>query len=269
MKLQSLPKSWIKRFIRRLIGNPADIFPFQATESERNAFAAQLQSDIARVFFSRQGRPAHKWVHYLAIYERHFAPFRNKPVRMLEIGVSYGGSLELWRTYFGPNATIFGIDIEPKCASRVDPPNQVRIGSQEDPDFLVSVINEMGPPDIILDDGSHIAAHQLTSFRTLFPLLNKGGLYAIEDTHSAYWRESGGGLGRRQTAVGLAFQIIDDMHAWYHGQPTRTPAKTEITGIHVYDSLIVIEKGDKSPPRHVYSGGDPKIAETQASSRDA
>jgi cephalosporin hydroxylase len=259
MKLHSLLKSWIKRFVRRLIRSPADIFQFQATQIERAALARESQSDMARLFFERKGRPAHKWVHYLDIYERHFAPFRQKPVRMLEIGVSYGGSLELWRSYFGAEATIFGVDIEPKCASRVDAPNQVRIGSQRDPDFLASVVAEMGRPDIILDDGSHVACHQLASFRTLFPLLRTGGLYVIEDAHSAYWAESGGGYGRRDTAIGLAFQIIHDMHAWYHGKATRTTAKTEIDGIHVYDSMIVIEKGNKSPPRHMYSGCDPNI----------
>jgi len=52
---------------------------------------------------------------------------------MLEIGVSFGGSLEMWREYFGPEATIFGIDIDPECANRFARPNQVRIGSQDDP----------------------------------------------------------------------------------------------------------------------------------------
>ncbi len=68
-----------------------------------------------------------------------------------------------------------------------DAPNQVRIGSQDDPAFLRSVIDEMGSPDIILDDGSHVSDHQKISFETLWPLLKVGGLYVIEDLHTAYF----------------------------------------------------------------------------------
>src|SRR5690349_839743 len=94
------------------------------------------KTDLGDIFFSHSGRLIHKWAHYLDHYDRHFAKYRNTPVKMLEIGVSKGGSLEMWREYFGPQAVIYGIDVDPECASRVDAPNQVRIGSQDDPTFL-------------------------------------------------------------------------------------------------------------------------------------
>jgi cephalosporin hydroxylase len=227
---------------------------FWATPEETARLAAQTPGELAQLFFATRGRMIHKWPHYLAAYERYFAGFRGTPVRMLEIGVSGGGSLDLWRRYFGPAATIFGVDIDPACAGRVDPPNQVRIGSQADPAFLKSVVAEMGGVDIVLDDGSHIARHQLVSFQTLFPALSDGGLYVIEDLQTAYWPDYDGGYRRAGTAIALVRRLIDDMHAWYHRKPTTTSARDEVGAIHVHDATVVIEKRRRAPPRQVRVG---------------
>jgi hypothetical protein len=246
----------VRRRYHRAIGRPAepkfDDFGTQDADLARRRVGQP--SEIADLFFASTGRLVHKWPHYLPVYERHFAPYRGTPVKMLEIGVSQGGSLELWRRYFGQDAVIFGIDIDPACAQRVDPPNQVRIGSQADPDFLRAVVSEMGAPDIILDDGSHIASHQRASFETLFPLLRDGGLYLIEDVHTAYWSWLEGGHRRPGTAIEFAKSLIDDMHAWYHPERTRTNAKTEISGISFHDSLVVIEKRNHASPVHFKVG---------------
>jgi cephalosporin hydroxylase len=169
-----------------------------------------------------------------------------------------GGSLNMWREYFGPKATIFGIDINPDCATYATAPNQVRIGSQADPAFLKSVVDEMGAPDIILDDGSHFASHQRASFRALWPLLKDGGLYVIEDTHTSYWPgQCEGGYRRTGTAVELAKTLIDDMHGWYHTKGSKEAARDSIRAIHIYDSLFVVEKGKVDPPKHIMIGHDP------------
>ncbi|MEP6855506.1 MAG: hypothetical protein ABJA33_08565, partial [Pedococcus sp.] len=124
------------------------------------------------------GRLLHKWRHYLDVYERELTPYREgfatpgsptRPLRFLEIGVSEGGSQQFWRSWFGSEAVIFGVDIDPSCADLVDPAvSTVRIGSQADPEFLRRVVEEMGGLDLVLDDGSHIAAHQKASFETLW-----------------------------------------------------------------------------------------------------
>jgi hypothetical protein len=227
---------------------------FWASPEEAARLAAETPGELAQLFFATQGRMIHKWPHYLPIYERYFAPYRGTPARLLEIGVSGGGSLDLWRRYLGPDAVIFGIDIDPACAGVVSPPNQVRIGSQADPKFLLRVIDEMGAPDIILDDGSHVAGHQRRTFHTLFPLLKEGGLYVIEDLHTAYWSDYDGGYRRPGTAIELVKRMIDDLHGWYHAKPRSTPARDEIGAIHVYDSLVVIEKRRRPPPRLVAVG---------------
>ena len=235
---------------------PDDLGSFSFTDEEIAQFRTNArQGSVSEAFFEKRGRPVHKWQHYLDIYERHLACYQNRPFLFLEIGVFDGGSLDMWRRYFGNEATIIGIDINKDCATRVDPPNLVRIGSQADPKFLQSVIEEFGPPDVVLDDGSHIATHQRASFDILFPRLKEGGLYIIEDLHTSYWPEWEGGYKRSGSAIEFVKQMIDDLHAWYHKRSTITPARDEICGIHVYDSVSVIEKRKKNRPGMLRGGG--------------
>jgi hypothetical protein len=215
-------------------------------------FGRRPPGEIARLFFGHRGRPIRKWVHYFAIYEGYLTKYRNKSITMLEIGVSGGGSLELWREYLGPDARIFGIDIDPECARRVTPPNEVRIGSQDDPKFLEAVIAEMGQPDIILDDGSHAARHQIASFEALFSHLKENGLYIVEDVHGAYWPELYDlAVWRPRTFIKYIHRLIDDMHGWYHYRPKKTSAMREISAIHVHDSIVVIEKNQRVRPNQI------------------
>jgi cephalosporin hydroxylase len=225
---------------------------YGSLDASRELLEQRAEGELERMFLRHRGRVVRKWIHYLGFYDRHFAPYRGTPVKILEIGVWQGGSLELWREYFGAAAMIVGVDIDPACANRVTAPNHVKIGSQADPEFLHRVLAEMGPPDIVIDDGSHIGVHQWASFRTLFPALKSGGLYVIEDLHTAYWPGFyEGGYKRSGTAIDLVKQIIDDMHGWYHTKPRKTEAKDEITGVHLYDSLVFLEKGAKRPPGHL------------------
>ena len=218
--------------------------------SEKGRLLAEADNEFARVFFRHKGRVARKWIHYLEVYDRYLSGYRGSDVRLLEIGVDEGGSLEVWREYLGPHATIFGVDINAACADRVDPPNQCRIGSQDDPEFMRGVVAEMGGVDVVLDDGSHVAPHQQLTFAALFPLLPEGGLYMIEDMHTSYWPGGfKGGLRRKGTAIEMVKEAIDDMHRWYYKQ--RRQPLGPIGAIHVYDSLVVIEKRTSQQPRHI------------------
>lgn len=207
--------------------------------------------DLEGIFANHDGRIVHKWLDYIPTYARFLEPYRGTPAKVLEIGVSHGGSLDVWRRFLGPEATIFGIDNNPACAGYVDPPNEVRIGSQADPLFLESVIAEMGGLDVVLDDGSHVASHQRASLGALWPHLAFGGLYIIEDIHTSYWPKCEGGYRRAGTAVELAKEIIDDQHAWFHLRPETALPKEEIGALTVYESMFVIEKKRKQRPVHV------------------
>jgi hypothetical protein len=236
--------------LRRRWGNPAREFLVTAI-ADIETLAKEAKGPLATIFFSGRCRRVHKWTHYFPVYERYFSRFRGEKLRFLEIGVFGGGSLDMWREYFGADAIIYGIDINPECAGLARSPSQVRIGSQDDPAFLRSVVAEMGGIDVVLDDGSHVGKHQQASFEVLFPLLNEGGIYMIEDTCTSYWGEFGGGYRRPGTAIEFGKRILDDMHAWYHGRSPRTNARDQVSATHFHDGIIVVEKGTRSRPVHV------------------
>jgi hypothetical protein len=215
------------------------------------ARAGEFEGAVGKLYSAHEGRVGIKWDHYFRVYDRHFAQFRGQAIRFLEIGVSQGGSLQIWRKYFGQDATIFGVDVDPRCAIIDSPPSiHVRIGSQADADFMRSVVAEMGGIDIVLDDGSHRVSHQRASFEVLFPLLNENGLYVVEDMHSNYWRgQYEGGWRRRSTFLEQMKDLIDDLHGWWHKRPQRLAGAHQIIeGIHFYDSIVVIEKRPKLSP---------------------
>lgn len=122
---------------------------------------------------------------YLNFYERFFAPIRNKSLKILEIGVFEGASLSVWEQYF-PNATIVGADINISTVRFAKSRVQIEIADQSNLEDLVSLGTKYGPFDIVIDDGSHVWDHQITSLRTLFPFVRNGGIYIIEDLQTNY-----------------------------------------------------------------------------------
>ncbi|MEX0284818.1 MAG: class I SAM-dependent methyltransferase [Paracoccaceae bacterium] len=211
--------------------------------------------DLLNIYAGNKGAIVHKWHHYIPIYDRYFGPYRGTAVRFLEIGVNKGGSLQMWREYFGPDAVIYGIDIKKSCAELDGQAGQVRIGSQADPEFLSEVVAEMGGVDVVLDDGSHRMPHVRASFESLFPQLNDGGVYMVEDLHTAYWEKFGGGFRSSSNFFRYLRELTDDIHHWYHPKKVRHPGlRDKISGLHVHDSIAVIEKQPVHRPCHSWVG---------------
>lgn len=211
----------------------------------------EFANDLEKHFWTTPGQLSHKWHHYFGIYDTWFGRYRGTPVRMLEIGVMRGGSLHMWRDYFGAEATIFGIDIDPSCADLGGDHAQVRIGSQIDPAFLADVVEEMGGLDIVLDDGSHDSRHMRETLGLLFPRLAADGIYMVEDTHTSYWKDHFGGYRWPFGFLEHAKTLIDDLHHWYHGRGMAYPDVSEtMKALHFYDSVVVIEKQEGFRPRH-------------------
>lgn len=191
-------------------------------------------------------RRIHKWYQYFPVYEAHFERFRNRHVTIFEIGIGEGGSLAMWRRYFGPYAIIVGMDVYPRCKQVEEDQVHVRIGSQADPAFLAAVVAEFGAPDIVIDDGSHLQHHVNVTFDTLYPLVAKNGVYLVEDLHAAYWPNHGGGLRAPGSFIETAKTTVDRMHVDYIGdERLRSPATDRTTSVHFYDSVVVLEVGER------------------------
>jgi cephalosporin hydroxylase len=220
--------------------------------------SAELSSDnpLEQYFRSNKKRLIHKWVHYFDIYHRHFERFRGKPVTVLEFGVSQGGSLQMWRHYFGRKARIYGVDIDPRCADLGGRRTRVFIGDQEDREFLRSIAAEIGPIDVLIEDGGHHMGQQIATFEELYPHVKEDGVFLIEDLHTSYWKNYGGGHRRPGTFIEYAKGLTDQLNAWYSREDdfevdefTRTTKS-----IHFYDSIVVFEKGTVVKPTHEKTG---------------
>lgn len=195
-------------------------------------------------FMNNSGRIIHKWTHYFPIYEDHFARFVNRPMTFLEIGCGKGGSMQMWKRYLGPFAQIVGIDVNPQCKDYEEEQIAIRIGDQKDEKFLESVIAEFGAPDVVLDDGSHLMSDVVATFRYLYPRTAPDGLYLVEDLHTAYWEEYGGGLRREGSFIELCKSLIDELNAdLSRGQVPVTPFGKSTLSMHFYDSVVAFERG--------------------------
>ena len=195
-------------------------------------------------FLSNDAQQIWKWKHYFPIYERFFQEFVYKTVTFLEIGIASGGSLQMWKRYFGPHATIIGIDILPECKACEEDQIAVRIGAQQDTTFLQSILDEFGPPDIVLDDGSHLMSHMLKTFEFLYPKVAKNGIYMVEDLHTAYWEEYEGGYRRMGTFIERCKDLLDELNADHSRNQLPPTEFTRTTlGMHFYDSVAVFERG--------------------------
>lgn len=116
-------------------------------------------------------------------YDNYLHHFRDKDIKLLEVGIYKGNSIRAWREYF-TKAYIYGIDsgmVVPVDTSLNELDN-VKVDTVDvfTPDFP-SFVSKHGPFDIIVDDCSHKLDNQKIIFQTTYDFLNKGGLYVIED----------------------------------------------------------------------------------------
>jgi len=208
----------------------------------------QAQSPMTRYFFgNKAGRPLDKWPHYFPIYERFLNRYVGTGARVLEIGVFRGGGLDLLADYLGPTAVLVGMDIDETACDLADPRFPVVVGDQSDPADLLRVHEEHGPFDVIIDDGGHTVNQQIVSAETLFPLLEDGGVYLIEDIHTSYWPDY---LDAGSTnLLDWTRARLDDVNAHHFSKDQDLSVWQRcLRGVHVFDSIVVLEKGDSYPP---------------------
>lgn len=193
--------------------------------------------------------------YYTPHYKRHLGHLKMERFTLLEIGIGGyarqrqgGASLKMWKIFF-PRAQIFGLDVEDK--SFVDR-NRIRTyrGSQADADLLRQIADDADRLEVVIDDGSHRPEHVRASFSVLFPLLNDGGIYAIEDTQTSYWPEFGGSEDRHaaDTTMALVKDLLDGLNYEEFVDESYEPTYTDLNvrAIHAYHNLIIIEKGSNA-----------------------
>jgi hypothetical protein len=198
---------------------------------------------LHRYFLNNSHKRLHKWVHYFDIYERHLERFRGKSPVMIEIGVMGGGSLAMWKEYLGPGSKIIGIDINPDCKVHEDEGIEVFIGSQDDPEVIDRIFSRYPKVDIVLDDGSHKMQHMIVSFNLMYDRVQPNGVYIVEDTHTCYWNEYGGGVRRAGSFMEFVKDKLDEINAVHTREQIPVSEFTRSTDcIACYDSIVVFER---------------------------
>lgn len=128
---------------------------------------------------------------YFQVYEELLHRYRGKPLAFVEIGVLNGGSLFMWRDYFGPQARIIGIDLNPLARRWEKDGFEIHIGNQAEPRFWDEFFSSVGAVDVILDDGGHTNEQQIVTAHQAIPHIRDGGMLIVEDAHTSYSREFG------------------------------------------------------------------------------
>lgn len=217
-------------------------------------FGRKLQSnslnDLEKFFFKGEHRIISKWMHYFEAYDRFFSRYRGKDIKILEIGVFKGGSLQMWKHYFETNQNnvqVYGIDIDSNCKLLEEENIKIFIGAQEDRGFLQKIKTEIGKVDILIDDGGHTMNQQMASFEELFDIVRDDGVYLCEDLHTSYMKQYGGEY-KGDTFIEYSKNLIDCLHTQYMETDNFIGNKysDNIKSITYYDSMAFIEKKKKT-----------------------
>lgn len=178
---------------------------------------------LADLYASHRGKVSDKWTVYLKVYEELFRPYRARRLRLLEIGIQNGGSLEIWGRYFEAAAVLIGCDINVACAQlRYDDPRiHVVVGDANTDEAERAIAVHADRFDVIIDDGSHRSSDIIRSFVRYFPKLEQGGIFVVEDLHCSYWHDFEGGLVDPWSSMSYLKRLADVINHEHWGTPYR------------------------------------------------
>lgn len=197
------------------------------------------------------GKGLWKWRHYFDVYERHLRKFAGRRLRLLEVGIFSGGSIDMWQGCLGSGCEIVGVDIEPACRAYERPGVRVFVGDQANRGFWQTVEAAVGPVDVVIDDGGHQPRQQITTLEEMLPSIRPGGVYICEDVHGI---DNSFMLYLSGLLRGLNAATPETLSAG--GTITRTTDfQRAVHSIHVYPYVVAIERNESprlelTAPRH-------------------
>ncbi|MCK9369307.1 class I SAM-dependent methyltransferase [Candidatus Dojkabacteria bacterium] len=209
------------------------------------------------IFYNDVTLKSDKWLPYFKVYEQYLSKFRNKSPVVVEVGVQGGGSLQMWRKYFGEDASIHGIDIDESVLEHskyYDDNIKLYIGDQSSSSFWDTFLVGVPKIDVFVDDGGHSMNQQINTFIKVFSHINEGGVYICEDTHTSYYRGCDGGLRNDGTFLQLAKDLTDVVN-YMHVDPNDPSPKYSILqdvcenmySVSFFNSMVVITKEKLEP----------------------
>ena len=205
--------------------------------NEEKSYEKDIQHlDIYKCYQQSPYRSA-KHSSYFQVYAELLEQYRNKPITFVEIGVLNGGSLFMWRSYFGTSARIIGIDFNPLAKRWADDGFEIHIGSQADPEFWKDFFKKIGDVDIVLDDGGHTYEQQIITAHTCIPHIKNGGLLIVEDTHTSYFKDFG--YPSKYSFIEWAKKLVDNINSRFPAVKVSTlPYKNSIYSVSFFESIV-------------------------------
>jgi len=195
-----------------------------------------------KIFFS-QKQYSTKWKKYFQVYDKIFSKYRGKEIIFVEIGVFEGGSLEIWKRYFGEKARIIGIDLNPKCKKfeNLSKKIEIIVGNQSDPDFWDGFFfNLKGGVDIVLDDGGHTNLDQIITSVKVLERINDNGTLVVEDTCTSYVEKYNSS--KKYSFINFAKKTIDDLNSNIDLELDlnfKFSLKKHVYSIEIFESMVV------------------------------
>ena len=118
---------------------------------------------------------------YSKFYENSFFEFKNDKVNILEIGSFYGNASAAMFFYF-KNAKIFGADINPDMFNYTSKRmTSFFVNSSSISSIQNNILDKNIKYKIIIEDASHMLKDQIISLFYLFPILESGGYFIVEE----------------------------------------------------------------------------------------
>jgi cephalosporin hydroxylase len=174
---------------------------------------------------------------YFQVYTDLLEEYRHRPVTFIEVGVKDGGSLFMWRDYFGSKARIIGIDLNPLAMTLREQGFEIFVGNQADPAFWDSFFRAIGPVDIVLDDGGHTFEQQIVTAHGCIPRIRDGGLMIVEDTHTSYLKEFG--YPTKYSFIEWTKTLIDKINSRFpEVKVSGLPYKRSVYSISIFESIV-------------------------------
>jgi hypothetical protein len=181
-----------------------------------------------------------KLTSYFQVYDEIFAPYVGKPITFVEVGVLNGGSLFMWREFFGPQARIIGVDLNPLAKKWEAHGFEIHIGSQADSAFWEGFFKRVGQIEVFLDDGGHFPDQQIITTLAAAPHIKDGGLLVVEDTHTSYLAEFH--APSKWSFVNFAKSVSDRVNARFPNTiSSQSELSSSVYSVAFYESIVAFK----------------------------
>ncbi|NCX93342.1 MAG: class I SAM-dependent methyltransferase [Gammaproteobacteria bacterium] len=181
-----------------------------------------------------------KYDSYFPAYEALLRKYVDREVTIVEVGIFNGGSLFMWRKFFGPKARIIGVDLNPDAREWEKHGFEIYIGDQSSDTFWTELFQKIGKVDVVIDDGGHTNRQQIVTSHYAIQNINDGGLLIVEDVHTNYFREFGNPS--RYSFVNFAHRIVDGVNSRaYSLRRTYKQYSSRVYSVSFFESMVAFQ----------------------------